>query len=404
MTYPGRAAAPALPLPRALWRQAARGVPDAGTLRLLRTARTGRNLLLLRALHRTRTGGPGGRLPGIDLLAAVRRHAPAVFDSVLSDPAAGAALAEAVRTGRHGAVAVLAAAAGHRSGLAFRLDVPVSGGMLVLPGLGHAVLGADAGATARVERGAGGTVVRCGSQVVPVPDGPGWTPVPRLRFAAHGAELAVRLERHGPEGLGTAGPSGPEVVAGWRGRLGAAWEVLAARHPDRARAVGGTVRAVLPLDAARSAPGGGQRLGASVGDAFGLVGLAPLDDPAGLAALLVHEAQHSLLYALQDLTRLIDAPPGARAPAPWSDRPRPPSALLQGTAAFLVTAGFWRTEAALGNPRAPAPYEQWRLTARRACDELARGGWLTDHGRLLLDAIRTVLDEWDATPPPVRAR
>ncbi|MER6984777.1 HEXXH motif-containing putative peptide modification protein, partial [Streptomyces carpinensis] len=228
----------------------------------------------------------------------------------------------------------------------------------------------------------------------------GWEPVPRVRLAAPrpGAAPVIRLDSHGPLDLGAPRVLGPQELERWRDRLGAAWELLAVGHPDRADAVRDTVSAVLPLD---PRPPGGTRgawLSASFSDAFGLVALAPLDDPAELAAALVHETQHSLLYALQDLTRLLHARPGARGHAPWNDRPRPPSALLQGAAAFLVTAGFWRREAALGAPAATAPYERWRRTARLACDELERGGWLTENGHRLLDALRDVLAGWEDAP------
>ncbi|MGW7257504.1 aKG-HExxH-type peptide beta-hydroxylase [Streptomyces sp. NPDC054834] len=395
---PAVARVPALSLPPDLWRQIARGTPDPGTLRLLAAARAGRNLLLLRALHQDpRT--PAGPLPGIEVLATARRHAPAVFDTLVQDPATGLLLADAVRRGRHDAVAVLAAAAGHRVGIPFRLDVPVRHGTLVLPGLGHTTL-APHTATARVTRGPHGTTVITADAHTPVtvPDRPGdttvvWTPVPRLRFGVHGAQWAARLDSHGPPPLGAA--LEPAALARWRWRLGAAWAWLAERHPDRAGTVRGTLRAVMPLS-----PGPPARwLSASFGDAVGLVALAPLDDPAELAAALVHEAQHSLLYALQDLTRLLDAPSGSHGPAPWSDRPRPPSALLQGAVAFLATAGFWRTEAAHGNPAAHAPYERWRGTARRAAEELGHGGWLTADGHRLVDALLDVLTEWDAQGP-----
>ncbi|MEU0596917.1 HEXXH motif-containing putative peptide modification protein [Streptomyces sp. NPDC006393] len=442
------AAAPPLTLPHDLWRQIARGAPDAGTLRLLRTARAGRNLLLLRAAHHaSRTtpdsGGPdsgtgaGASTPAA-LLAAVRHRAPAVFDALVTDPAAGVLLAEAVRSGRRDPVAVLAAVAAHRAGIPFRLELAVRHGAVELPGLGRAVLGRavldPAADIARVERDPHGTttITAPGTPtVVLIPDpldpldppdpqdwpdpaesaaepAPGWEPAPRVLLPAHrpGPAPVIRLDAHGPLDVGTPRPLGAHELARWRDRLGAAWEVLAARHPGHADAVRGTVRAVVPLDPRPPGPPGppggtrGAWLSASFSDAFGLVALAPLDDPAELAAALVHETQHSLLYALQDLTRLLDAPPGALGHAPWSDRPRPPSALLQGATAFLVTAGFWRREAALGHPDARAPYQRWRRTARIACDELARGGWLTESGHRLLDALRDVLAEWDDRPGP----
>jgi HEXXH motif-containing protein len=401
LTHDRRAApAPALPLPGGLWQQIARGTPDAGTLRLLHTARAGRNLLLLRALHNGAGQGAGGD-PGVALLAAVRRRARAVFETLITDPATGMLLAESVRHGRRDAVALLAAVAGHRAGIPFRLAVPVRDGSLHLPGLGYARLD-PAASTAHVVRGPHGTGITTpgSSTTVPVPDppgepAPGWEPAPPLRLpAAGGARPEIRLDSHA--WLDPASPrrAGPADLARWRDRLGAAWERLAAHHPDRADAVRGTVRAVVPLDPQPPGSPRGRWQSASFSDAFGLVAVAPLDDPAELAAALVHETQHSLLYALQDLTRLLHAPQGARGHAPWGDRPRPPSALLQGASAFLVTAGFWRTESALGNPGAPAPYARWHRTAREAADEIDRGGWLTENGHLLLDALRDTLTDW----------
>jgi HEXXH motif-containing protein len=396
------APAPPLTLPGDLWRQIARGAPDARTLGLLRTARVGRNLLLLRALHSELRDDPGWRR-AVALLAAARRHSPAVFDAVIADPATGAVLADAVRTGRVGVVPALAAVAAHRARMAFRLDIAVRDGGLTLPGLGRAWVGPGPVAV-RVERGPAGTAVVAPGSAIRVPDTPGhtvpgWEPVPRIQLQAHGARFAVRLDPYALPRSG-ARPLTPVEHTRWRERLAAAWELLVARHPGRAATVGGTVCAVVPLDGLTHAPGARRSWrSASFSDAFGLVALAPLDEPAELAAALAHEAQHSLLYALQDLTRLVDAPPGARGHAPWSDLPRPPSALLQGATAFLVTAGFWRTEAAWGNSTATVPYERWRHTARTAADALARGGWLTANGRLLLDAVRDVLAEWEPGQP-----
>ncbi|UXY31369.1 aKG-HExxH-type peptide beta-hydroxylase [Streptomyces sp. HUAS TT20] len=396
MTDRHRAAA--LPLPPRLWRQIAHGTPDPAVLRLLRAARASRNLLLLRALHNDPRSS-ADRGPASALLAAVRGRAPAVFDALITDPATGVLLADAVRGGRFDTVPVLAAVAGHRARIPFRLEIPVRDGTLALPGLGHVTVPPDT-VTARVERGAYGTTVTAPAAPAPVriPDrpqdgAPGWTPLPRLRFTAQGRRWTVRLDTDAVAGPAVDGPPGAEgsLPDGPR-RLGAAWELLVARHPGRADAVRGTVRAVVPLAPRPDAPW----LSASFSDAFGLVALAPLDDPADIAAALVHETQHSLLYALQDLTPLLEAPPGTRGAAPWSDRPRPPSALLHGAAAFLVTSAFWRTESAHGNGVARAPHERWRRTAHLAAHELARGDWLTANGHRLVDALLKVLGEWDA--------
>ncbi|WP_251095946.1 HEXXH motif-containing putative peptide modification protein [Streptomyces sp. Caat 7-52] len=405
MTPHRATAVPALALPPHLWQEIARGTPRRDTLDLLRRARAGRNLLLLRALHRELRGGHRWTA-ATELLATVRRDAPAVFGGLIAGPVAGTVLADAVRGRGPGAVPALAATAAHLARVPFRLDLPVHGGALILPGLGQATVGAAA-RTALVVGGPAGTTVRVpGARLtVPVPEEPerpvpGWRAVPCLRLTAHEVHLTVRLDSGSRPWPRAAHPLTPADHERWSRRLAAAWERLVTRHPDRARTVGGTVRVVVPLEEAAPGPRrDGGWSSASFSDAVGLVALAPVEDPAELAAALVHETQHSLLYALQDLTPLLDAPRGAYGPAPWSDRPRPPAALLQGIGAFLVTAGFWRDEARLGHRPAAASYERWRNTAGDVAEQLVRRGWLTGNGRLFLDAVRDVLAEWEAGPP-----
>ncbi|MDT0310528.1 HEXXH motif-containing putative peptide modification protein [Streptomyces sp. DSM 44917] len=405
--HPGRtgqtAAAGWPALPPGLWRQVAEGRPDPSVLRLLRAARASRNLLLLRALHQRRRGAAAWDAI-VAVLADVRRHDQEAFSAWAADPATGARLAHAVREG-DGGVAEAAAAAAHRARRPFRLSVGVRNGTVALPGLGWAELAGDP-AEACVERvPGGGTVVCAGSVRVRVPDrlgspAPRWEPLPRLFLRAHGRRLSVRLETADPLRLGAPAlppaPCGAAAREGWRRRLGEAWRILAARHPAQAAAVAGTVTALVPLHA-ESAAGSRHRdwLSASFADAPGLLALAPLAAPASLAAALVHETQHSTLYALADCATLLDAEPGSRVPAPWSAEPRPPHALLQGAAAFLVTALFWHGESLHGNSGAREEFERWRRTAREAVATLAGSPWPTADGRRLINAMADVLSSWE---------
>lgn len=403
------------------WESLAAGAPGPAVLAALRTARRNRNLLLLRIAHRChRTDSHWAA--AVALLAEVRRARPEVFAELIGGPEAGAWLARHARppapeggavcgTDREPAagLARFAAAAALRAGLRFRIRVPVADGTaLVLPGLGAALFpGPGPRAATVLCDGSGASAVRDGERPVPIhgapvagPDGTGgWFPVPRLRL---GGRAAVRLDTLDPLRLGGPVPLPPRPLppaeqAGWVHRLDGAWRMLTERHPERADAVAEVLRVLVPLT---GEDGTGWR-SASFGDAIGLVVLSPVDDPAELAAALVHEVQHSLLYAAMDLVELLDSPPGARADAPWSDRPRPPAALLQGGSAFLVTAGFWRTELRLGNPAAGRLYEHWRRTAATALATLtAHDDWTTEEGRWLLGALRAVLASWEERDRP----
>ncbi|MFH8731096.1 aKG-HExxH-type peptide beta-hydroxylase [Streptomyces sp. NPDC017964] len=402
---------PSLALPDDIWDSLVSDRPDTATPRLLRAARGSRNLLLLRALHER--GGAGGAWgAAVAVLSSVRTHAPDVFTSLIEDPATGARLARAVREGGRADVSALAAVAGHRSRAGFRLEVPVQHGVLTLPGLG-AVAVLPGVSTALVERGAWGTRVCAAGTVLRVPDGPqgrepGWEPVRHLTLDHRGHRWPVRIDSLDPLRLGgptrPPHPLEPPEQQAWEARLDAAWRHLVERHPGQATAVSGTITAVVPLDALPGAAG--PWLSASFGDAVGLAALAPLDDPVELAAALVHEARHSALYALLDLTELLTPAPGELRYAPWSDRPRPLSALLQGACAFHATASFWHRELLLGNPNAQAPFVRWRLTARTAVTSLAREPWPTEHGRRLLDSLERTLTSWETTrvEPGVLAR
>ncbi|MFE4053921.1 aKG-HExxH-type peptide beta-hydroxylase [Streptomyces sp. YIM B13518] len=398
------------------WESLAAGTPGPAALAALRTARRNRNLLLLRVAHRCHRADPHWAA-AVALLAEVRRVRPEVFAELLGDPEAGAWLARhapprAPEDGAAGGtegepaagLARLAAAAALRAGLRFRIRVPVADGTaLVLPGLGAVLFPAPGpGAATVLCDGSGAAAVRDGERPVPIhgapaagPDGAGgWFPVPRLRL---GGGAAVRLDTLDPLRLGGPAPLPPRPLSpaehtGWARRLDGTWRLLTERHPERAGTVAKVLRVLVPLT---EEDGTGWR-SASFGDATGLAALSPVDDPAELAADLVHETQHSLLYAAMDLVELLDSPPGARAAVPWSDRPRPPAALLQGSSAFLVTAGFWHTELRLGNPAARRPYEHGRRTAATALATLtAHDDWTTEEGRRLLGALRTVLASWE---------
>ncbi|MFG1805631.1 aKG-HExxH-type peptide beta-hydroxylase [Streptomyces sp. NPDC049040] len=423
------------------------------TLALLRSARRSRNLLLLRGL-RDRAGAarPEGAsvkvaaqlADGLDLLRTVQAHAPAVFDEVMDDPMTGAWLGCWARGGPLAAPAAeaasLAAAAAHRAGLSFRIAVPVRSGAVMLPGLGLAlppgardtaeVVGD--GRRCRVESPGGAvTVVPGGGEDV---DRDGWYGLRRLRLVADGRRWTFHLDSLNPFRVGhepvAPRPLDAAEAAGWEAELGAAWRLLVDRHPARAAEVGQVVTSVVPLRGEDPAVDGkGGWLSATLGDAVGLVALAPHPGTRSLAVGLAHEVQHSKLCALLDLVDLLESPPGARCYSPWREEPRPPSALLQGAYAFMSVAAFWRDEAARTRPPSPAPpqapaqdapgppataaaagdrdapggvsaearFGHWYRQTRAAVAELDASDWPTAEGRRFLAAMRRTLDSWDGT-------
>ncbi|WP_328914964.1 MULTISPECIES: aKG-HExxH-type peptide beta-hydroxylase [unclassified Streptomyces] len=448
---------------------------------LLRSARRSRNLLLLRALReRARAAEPdggGGRVPayledGLDLLRTVQAHAPAVFDAVMDDPMTGAWLGCWARGGPSAETAAeaasLAAAAAHRAGLRFRIEVPVRSGAVMLPGLGLALppgavdtaeVTGD-GAHCRVDGPAGGVRVPEGD--LATRDGDGWYGLRRVRCVAEGRTWTFRLDSLNPFRLGhdpvEPRPLDAEEAARWEAELGAAWRLLVSRHPARADEVREVVSSVVPLRGEGPAVDGrGGWLSATLGDAVGLVALAPHPGTRTLAAGLVHEVQHSKLCALLDLVDLLESPPGTRCYSPWREEPRPPSALLQGAYAFMAVAAFWRDETAAvragvapvsgtapgplpaatqekapddpasatsapiglppqAGPGAPlvaaaeAPADASPETrfahryrqARAAVAELDASDWPTGDGRRFLTAMRRTLDSWKDTAPGPR--
>lgn len=395
---------------------------------LLRAARRNRNLLLLRGLYDraaraaearsygTATGEAGAAeavrqawgflQAGLDLLRTVERHARGVFMEVVDDPMTGAWLGcwarEAPLAEPAAHAAALAASAALRAGLAFRITVPVRDGAVVLPSLGLAVL-PGAADTAEVT-GDGRVVGPGGDVVVGGPADGGWHALPRLRCGA----WAPQLDSLNPFRVGHH-PVPPRVldaaeVARWEDELGAAWALLAERHPERADEIGALQSSVVPLGGeSPTVDGRGGWLSATLGDAVGHVALAPHPGTRALAAGLIHETQHSKLCALLDVVDLLDVPPGTRCYSPWREDPRPVSGLLQGAYAFLTVTEFWRKErAAPGGEVVPGDgfalrYEQ----VGGAVAELAGSDWLTREGRRFVTAMGRTLGSWaDAAPEP----
>ncbi|WP_163552559.1 HEXXH motif domain-containing protein [Candidatus Frankia alpina] len=318
----------------------------------------------------------------------------------------------------------LAASAAARAGLTFCIRVPAVRGAVSLPTLGlvsppgvpgPAAPANAAGpvpvATAQVIGARGRVEVDLDGSVVPLPaalddDARSWRPIRSIRVVQGGAVLAVALDDLDPyrvvAGRTAPQPLGAAQAARWREVLAQAWRLLVEVDGEGARAMGRVLGAITPLvPAERFSP-----RSASSADAFGsLIASAP-DDAAQLAAILVHEFQHSKLGAVMHLARLHDAASDRRYYAPWRDDPRPLSGLLQGIYAFAGVTWFWRAHrhrTATAGARRLAEFEfaLWRAQTSRAVADLRGDSGLTALGEWFIARVDRWMAPWTAEPVPV---
>ncbi|CAM2981536.1 aKG-HExxH-type peptide beta-hydroxylase [Streptomyces albus] len=294
------------------------------------------------------------------LLEHAERRDPAAMRAVLGYPAVGNWLARALeaRTGDDFAAALagsgtLAATVATVAGCDFRVELPVTGGHLVLPGLG-----AYAATTPAVRLEAAGDTLTF------TPDGGTPASLPRTAVLARrrygtvpwhplsalpgGAAVLDDRDPHLGAGTGPQDPAGlrPATVAGsaeerrWRELWSGALALLREVDAERAAETAGLVRAVVPV---RSRPEGSvsaTRLAAP----WAVLTTRPRTGEE-MAEVLVHEVQHSKLAVLEGVAPLSHAPAdGERAPlyrVAWRSDPRPLGAVVQGTYAHLALADLW---------------------------------------------------------------
>ncbi|WP_157466961.1 HEXXH motif domain-containing protein [Frankia sp. QA3] len=315
----------------------------------------------------------------------------------------------------------LAASAAARAGLAFRIRVPAVHGAVSLPTLGlvspsgdpdstevanPAVSAATAQVTGlhgRVEVDIDGAVVRLPAALVD--EGRSWRPVRRVRVTEGGAALAVTVDDldpyRAPGGRSAAQPLGAAESARWRELLAQAWRLLVAVDGEAARTMGRVLGAITPLaHAERFSP-----RSASSADAFGSLLASTPDDAAQLAAVLVHEFQHSKLGAVMHLARLYEAGPDRLLYAPWRNDPRPLSGVLQGIYAFTGVTWFWRAHrhrAATEADRRLAEFEfaLWRVQTTRTVASVRGNPDLTALGEWFVGRVGRWLAPWELEPVP----
>jgi uncharacterized protein len=350
-----------------------------------------------------------GRAAVAEMLERARSAAPERFRDVVGAPLVGAWAAIAIRAVRAGqavpadfthlgALAVVACAAADVDGSA---EVPILGGLAVLPGLGAAEMGAAEVAEAVTERGrlvVRGFGVR-GGTTVEVPADPGaeakgWQPVWRLEAEAAGRRIRLGLDDLHPYRHGHHVPPANRLSADqarcWQDSLDLAWRLLAVRLPDRAAEIATGLRTLVPLVRLDR----GSARSATIRHAFGVFGLTLPPTPADFAVTLVHEFQHAKLSALLDLMPLTDPADSGRYFAPWRTDPRPLAGLLQGVYAFAGVADTWRALRGADDvgPVAEARFAEARLQVDRGLSAVERSGALTPAGERLAAGLRVTTD------------
>lgn len=266
-------------------------------------------------------------------------------------------------------------------------------GRASVPGGGRAGPPAGAG-SAGTHRGVGGAVeVRRGSDGVWRSAAEGWRPI-RALWAEDGRAVLIddadphrdEERRSDPYGLTVAGALGGGQHARWRTawRDAQPWLRLGG---ERAQGVGALLDCFVPLTRSPTAHSSATR-----GDAFGALLSSTPHSGLELATTLVHELQHTRLFALSALTVLHTADDGPRYWAPWRPDPRPFDGLFQGAYAHLGLEDFHlgvALSAASPSVRdaAWADHCRCRRQVEAALPQLLGCSRLTPQGRTLVTAM-----------------
>lgn len=357
--------------------------PAPRELRLLRAALHSRRLVLFKSLlvRAERLGVPLPVRRELDthwqLLARAEAHDTGAAREALDYPSIGNWLLHGLSLPPDrpadfaeflGGLGPLAASVALQTGTGFRLTLPAPGGRLVLPGLGvyrtrasrvRAAAG-PSGLRLTPERSRGATVLRPPYQRA---TGRNWHGLTQLQG---GGPFLDMLDPH-RAGIRPRAPLAPSITARtvrtWTARWRGAMVLLEAADPARRAETVSLLRALVPLPR----PAAGSRSPAAASGTLRSAPLAVLTElPASareLAAILVHEVQHTKLALLSDLAPLhhADGTPAHRVP--WRRDLRPFDAVLQGAYAHLALADLWHRLA--GRPGATASA---RTTARATCE------------------------------------
>ncbi|WP_344651046.1 aKG-HExxH-type peptide beta-hydroxylase [Cryptosporangium japonicum] len=303
-----------------------------------------------------------------------------------------------------GYLGAVAAAACFHAALPFETTARTrDDGSLMVPGLGLLVV-ADGPEWVRL-RGSGGDSIDVVGRAVIGPDEPEtdrWKPLRRLRSEAHGLSIELILDDVDPYRghylPPVTGRLAPAELTRWRQLFDTAWEIIT-RQPEQALALRSGFRSLVPLEPDDRAP----FVSATTRDAVGAAGITCRTGDA-LAEALVHEYQHSVLWALLDVVDLVEDDPTPSFYAPWRSDPRPGRGLLHGAFAFHGLLRYWAARATSdpGPAGRVAAFELalWRIGVRTVIRQLADSTLLTAEGVALVDGMHATLDEMVEHPVP----
>jgi HEXXH motif-containing protein len=393
---------------------------SSAPVRKLRSAERSRRLLLLRSLIDEVVPEASRHeplpSPGLawDLLVRVEEADPAALDAVLLHPYTGSWLGLTTRALRRpaadprplwmhvGHIHAVAAAAALRARLTdFRVRVPAWQGDVVLPTLGVARFeGAPEFSVAEVRAEPGAVVVTCEGRTVAVPadpsdNGPGWLGVRTFDLAAGRHRLVIRLDDVDPY-RGLFRPLRPQRltdidVGTWHKQLTEAWQLVVEHAPEFTEALPAGLESIVPE------PEFPFRLpSASSGESFGSALICYPEDPAALAATLIHEFQHIRLGGLLQFIPLQAADRRERLYAPWRDDPRPLGGVIHGVYAFFGVAAFYRTfsEKNSGDRLAAFEFAHWRDQVWNTLESIRDDEALNDAGRRFLEQVAGRVEPW----------
>lgn len=340
---------------------------------------------------------------GWDLLAAALADDPAA-EVAVRQPSVGAWAMRTILACRGkpampgaspGSLRAIAAAAAIRCGRTAEIEVAATKGLVVLPSLGAACSAGDT-AVVRVAQG------RASVGPVEIPADPhqdavGWLGLRRVRH--HGFDVLIDdLDPFRMPTVSDLAARGPGDS--WESALRQAWDVLDEAHPVVAAEAAAAISVIVPRV--------GRATGAvssSARECFGAVAMSLPPDPVSGAETFAHEVQHVKLGALLDQVPLTKPDDGKRYYAPWREDPRPLSALLQGTYAYLGVTGFWRRQRRLEGyqEQGEARYARWRAAAAMAVETLLASEGLTADGVDFASGMAQTLRAWQHEPVTPRA-
>jgi HEXXH motif-containing protein len=402
----------------------------------LTAAEAGKHRLLVEAVRRqAKKTQPKDSIfldAAIQVLMDIETHSSLVVTDLLALPQIGGwavhclrrmragdasnAMYEAPLSTDLGYLASVAATAALRTGQFIDLPVPLRNSMLLFPGLGVAKLASDPWAIARVRLNSMGAVASLKDRSVMLPTGrdlesyrhiPSWTPISRLRVQAGSLALDVALDWLDPFLICVGEPvsalSARQLVA-WELRLREAWQILVRHSRVTAHAFAASVSTFVPL----AEPTSPDPKSATSGWTFGAIGLSLPGDAITLAEILLHEFQHLLLSAIEDLEPLVATDHDWQLGyAPWRDDPRPTAGLLHGSYAYLALTAFWRRQRRFGVQserfRSAVEFARWRSTTFEVARSLADSPALTITGRKVATEICGRLDAWQSEPVTAKA-